>query len=584
MAILKKINFGNGAHNIAKTVVTAKSGGVMTVGRPDGVTNGLDENADYQYELDVNVDGQTLVKSTTTGDNPVTQLAVGTVPAAQVSVAAGGHDSSAAEPDGKPFVATTVEGVLTELNGKIADVGGEAKSYKIVSTTPASNNTLAEYKIQEKIGTGSWGDVTGSDNIIVPKDQHLKSVSLESSKPNPTEGGDPISGQFLKFTYVLNDGSESDVYVDVSAFLTESEFGDGLQVSSAGVVSVKIDSTSEQDGASTPAGFLTVSSAGIKLQGIKDEIAHEIAASEAALAVTAQGDNYVSAAQDANDNKKIVVTTDVQSLTATAGTPGVYNSTTGAQTTAPVAGTLSGTADSLADGADIASKVKTYVDGAIAIEGARSDAKNTADIKAAIEGLDSTDTAVTGQVVTAVSAADGIASPTKADLAGIALGGFTADATASGNISSSDTLGGALNKLSNAIAAAESAASAAHTVVDHANGNTHVTVSASQPDASTGAVTYTVGETNIADADDLADEITRAQNAEGEIATKVGLTGAEGSRAWTPTTNYGGSSASVQANMQALDTQLKTVSDSLAAIQYKVNGTELRFYGMTEHA
>ena len=573
MAILKKINFGNGAHNIAKTVVTAKSGGVMTVGRPDGVTNGLDENADYQYELDVNVDGQTLVKSTTTGDNPVTQLAVGTVPAAQVSVAAGGHDSSAAEPDGKPFVATTVEGVLTELNGKIADVGGEAKSYKIVSTTPASNNTLAEYKIQEKIGTGSWGDVTGSDNIIVPKDQHLKSVSLESSKPNPTEGGDPISGQFLKFTYVLNDGSESDVYVDVSAFLTESEFGDGLSVSDAGVVSVNagsglgINSTSKAVEVvvdPTSESFLTVGANGVKLAGVQDAI---YAAQTAAVANLDLNDAAVAGQY-------------VSQVTQTDGQIAVSRVAVSA---APLNGYVKGS-----DATDVAatdtinqaiSKLENQVDAA--------ESAATSGITSAIEALDYTDTAVDGQYVSKVDEADGVVSVTRANVSDAVLTGYTkgnAPAAGSEAVAATDDVKGAIAKLEHQVDAAKSAASAAHSVVAQGSGNTHVTVTASQTDASTGAVTYTVGETNIADADDLADEITRAQNAEGEIATKVGLTGAEGSRAWTPTTNYGGSSASVQANMQALDTQLKTVSDSLAAIQYEVNGTELRFYGMTEHA
>ena len=573
MAILKKINFGNGAHNIAKTVVTAKSGGVMTVGRPDGVTNGLDENADYQYELDVNVDGQTLVKSTTTGDNPVTQLAVGTVPAAQVSVAAGGHDSSAAEPDGKPFVATTVEGVLTELNGKIADVGGEAKSYKIVSTTPASNNTLAEYKIQEKIGTGSWGDVTGSDNIIVPKDQHLKSVSLESSKPNPTEGGDPISGQFLKFTYVLNDGSESDVYVDVSAFLTESEFGDGLSVSDAGVVSVNagsglgINSTSKAVEVvvdPTSESFLTVGANGVKLAGVQDAI---YAAQTAAVANLDLNDAAVAGQY-------------VSQVTQTDGQIAVSRVAVSA---APLNGYVKGS-----DATDVAatdtinqaiSKLENQVDAA--------ESAATSGITSAIEALDYTDTAVDGQYVSKVDEADGVVSVTRANVSDAVLTGYTkgnAPAAGSEAVAATDDVKGAIAKLEHQVDAAKSAASAAHSVVAQGSGNTHVTVTASQTDASTGAVTYTVGETNIADADDLADEITRAQNAEDEIATKVGLTGAEGSRAWTPTTNYGGSSASVQANMQALDTQLKTVSDSLAAIQYEVNGTELRFYGMTEHA
>ena len=201
------------------------------------------------------------------------------------------------------------------------------------------------------------------------------------------------------FAYQLADGTYTLVKIDVSKFLTESEFGDGLQVSGAGVVSVKKDATSgkvriadaPQSGEDTGlVDVLTVSSNGVKVDNIQAAITYAVSQSTATLAVEAAGDTYVGASIDPNNNKKVIVTTDVQDLTATAGTPGTYNASTGAQETAPVAGTLSGVADSLGDAADIATKVKTYVDGAIAIEGARSDAKNKADIKAAVEGLDAT--------------------------------------------------------------------------------------------------------------------------------------------------------------------------------------------------
>jgi hypothetical protein len=238
----------------------------------------------------------------------------------------------------------------------------------------------------------------------------------------------------MNFAYQLADGTYSLTKIDVSKFLTESEFSDGLQVN-GGVVSVKKDTSSGKvRTAATPSGVtpdsaedtglvdvLTVSSNGVKVDNIQAAIDYAVQNSSTSLAISAEGDNYITAAVDANNNKKINVTADVQSLTAIAGTPGVYDST-GTQTTAPVAGTLSGTADSLADGSDIASKVKTYVDGAIAIEGARSDAKNVADLKAAVESLDGEALASTAptavsysgtnsdefQVLTRVNEVDGI--------------------------------------------------------------------------------------------------------------------------------------------------------------------------------
>ena len=564
MAILKKINFGNGAHDIAKTVVTAKSGGVMSVAAPSGVTNGENEQADYQYELDVNVDNATIVKSSGS-------LAVGEVPAAQVSVA----------DEGGKLTATNVEAALAELKDDIDSTGGAAKTYKIVevASADAASTSLKEYKVQVKEGSGDFADDTNSATIVVPKDQHLKSVVLVNQRPAKEGESGPVSGNFLKFTYVLNDGTESDVYVDVSAFLSESEFGDGLEVSNAGVVSVNagnglginqtskavevvVDSTSEKDSQSTPADFLTVGGNGIKIQGIKDEIDRKINALDVTADAAVAG-QYVAAIEENNGLVAVKTRANVSEA--------VLNNY--AKGNAPAAGSEAVAATDTVNQA--IAKLEHQVDAAKAAA--------TSGITTAIEALDNTDNASTGQVVTAVSTANGIAQPAKADLAGITLGGFNADTTATGAISSSDTLGAAINKLQNQI----SAASDDHTVVEHASGNTHVTVSGA-PNAN-GGTTYTVTESDIASAQGLADEISRAQSAETAIDSAVGLTKAASgeTRTFTPTTNYGGTGASaatsVMDNMQKLDTQLMAVSDKADAISYSVSGTELTFYGIPQH-
>ena len=569
MAILKKINFGNGAHVIAKTVVTAKSGGVMAVAAPDGVTNGTDEQKDYQYELDVNIDGTTLVKSTTTGDDPVTQLAVGTVPAAQVSVA----DS------GDKFAASNVEAALSELKDDIASTGGAAKSYKIVEVAEAdaASTSLKEYKVQVAVGAGAFADDTASATIVVPKDQHLKNVEIVS------QDGGGHTGTFVKYTYTLADGSDSYIYLDVSSFLQEAEFGDGLTVS-GGVVSanlgnglefgneanhksinVKIDSDSEKDSQATPVDFLTVGSGGVKVQGIKDEIIRKINALDVTTDAAVAG-QYVAAIEENNGLVAVKTRANVSEAV-------LNNYSKGTDATAVAATDTVNQA---------ISKLENQVDAAKAAA--------TSEITAAIEALDNDDTASAGQVVTAVSTANGKAVPAKADLAGITLGGFTQDASATGEIAAGDTLGAALNKLENGIDAAKQAATAGHSAVAKDANASHLTLSEAT-DATTGKKTYTIGENNIASASDLTAEVTRAKNAETAIDTVVGLTKAADpseTRSFTPTTNYGGTGASaatsVMDNMQKLDTQLKTVSDSLAAIQYSVSGTELTFYGMTEHA
>lgn len=69
----------------------------------------------------------------------------------------------------------------------------------------------------------------------------------------------PINTQSLNFVQQLADGTYSITKIDVSKFLSEAEFGDGLQVSPNGVVSLKIDSTQDN---------IVVGPNGIKLEGI----------------------------------------------------------------------------------------------------------------------------------------------------------------------------------------------------------------------------------------------------------------------------------------------------------------------------
>lgn len=120
--------------------------------------------------------------------------------------------------------------------------------------------------------------------------------------------------------------------------------------------------------------------------------------------VNAEGDDYVSAEYD-SATSKITVSADVQNVTGTKGTVGAYNNE-GAETTAPVHGTLVGVEKALADSAQSMSKVKDYVDGEVAIEAARTDAKILASIKALDK--ESTPVGENANVHFSYSQADGI--------------------------------------------------------------------------------------------------------------------------------------------------------------------------------
>lgn len=466
MAVLKQIKFGSSSTPIAQTKVAAANGSVLSV---DGINTALSDNENPLYTVDLNIDESTLIKKTEgEGTSAVTKLAVGEVPAAQVTVAAGAG-----------IKATNAQAAFKELKDDIDAVGGAAKSYEIIKeTTGLETNVKEQYKLQETVGSTTK---TVGETIKIYKDSSLKSVELDDQK--------------LVFTYILDTGAEKVVKVDVSKFLTESEFKDGLAVNDSGEVSaklgqglefdsesgenkpikVKIDSTS-----SDAENFLSVGANGVKISGVQ----HAIDASIAALDVT-------------------------------------------------------------------------------------------------------TDTAVTGQYVAAIQEADGVVSvKTRANVSDAVLNGYAkGEKPASTAIAATDDVKGAIAKLEHQIDDAKTAATTK--VVEGTDEGNNMTIDTATS-ASDGSTTYTINLTDVASAQGLTGEITRAQSAETAIDSAVGLTkdaSGEG-RTYTNTGKYigKGDTNTVASDIKALDTQLKTVTDKVGEIQYKVNGTTLEFFGMTEHA
>ena len=478
MAVLKQIKFGESISKIQFTEVKPANGGVITA-TPSHTDSADDKNPEYAIDLTIANDG-TLVKENNA-------LKVGTVPAAQVSVAT---DAG--------LTATNAQAAFKELKDGINAVNSAAKSYTIVKVTKGlSTNVKEQYKLQETVDGKS--DFVGAP-IDIYKDSSLKSVALD--------------GQTLNFTYILAEGTESTVGVDVSTFLAESEFADGLQVTNH-VVSVKIDSTSEKDSQAEPAAFLTVSADGIKISGIKDEIDRKIAALEVTNDNAVPG-KYVAAIEESNG--VVAVKTRVNVSEAV---------------------------------------LNEYTKGSDATAVAASDTINKA-ISKLENQVDKAKAAATTKVVRGTDAGNNLKiASTKSD----------ADGSTTYTINLTDV----------ASKAALDAEIAARKAVDGQTGDTY---------AKNGDTNYISDASSLNDADVKLDaaikaEETRAQKAEKEIADKVGLTGAEGSRTFTPTTTYGAGSTSVVNNMQKLDTALNAVSVKVNAIQYKVTGTTLEFFGIS---
>lgn len=194
----------------------------------------------------------------------------------------------------------------------------------------------------------------------------------------------PNTGE-LVLTFNKADGKTQDVSIDLTNIL---DLGDLMVKADSTnyleITQVTPDPESDENQLSFAIKTVDVSTASASTTGLADafKVKEYVDSKTTDLAITAAGDDYVSATVDAaTDKKHVIVDSNVKTLTATAGTAGTYDAK-GAQTAAPAHGTLSGTANSLADAADIATKVKTYVDGELAIETARSNANTLASIKA----------------------------------------------------------------------------------------------------------------------------------------------------------------------------------------------------------
>lgn len=401
MAVLKQIKFGSTTTPIAMTQVAIDSQSSTVLGVTPSDT-GLDVNKDPVYTISLAVDGKTIAK----GENGLeTSLAL------KVEAA----ESTGENPKKARIALVDSNGgsgyaELSSVNIEDIVGGGIVKS---AAYDPATGKLTITW-------AGEGDGKTTEINLGALLD--IQDIIIKSDSTN-----------YLSF----------DPVTDPSGDVGQAQIG----VKLADVTYTPTDKTGDTPVAAklevntTNGNMLDASDAIPAIKGYVDDV---LANASANLEVKAEGDDYVAASVDAKDNKKVIVATNKKDLTATAGTPGVY-AADGKETTAPVAGTLSGTAKSLADGADIAAKVKTYVDGAIAIEKARSDAKNKADIAA----LDFTDTAVTGQYVSKVDETDGVVSVERANVSAAPLNEYAKSATAPAStaIAATDTINQAINKL-----------------------------------------------------------------------------------------------------------------------------------------
>lgn len=158
-------------------------------------------------------------------------------------------ESTLASDNAVAVTGATVKDQIASLAASIKTVSKDAKSYSVKKLTENEVAALGESNVREAYKLIDEDGTQAGDIIKIYKDSSLKSVALND--------------QILNFTYILDNGSESTVGVDVSNFLAESEFKNGLEVVNH-VVNVKVDAASED--------FLTVGAAGVKLSGVQAAI------------------------------------------------------------------------------------------------------------------------------------------------------------------------------------------------------------------------------------------------------------------------------------------------------------------------
>lgn len=162
----------------------------------------------------------------------------------------------------------SAQATLDQLQSEINAAVGDAAKYTIgVITDGLDANVAKRYQLLQTIGAGSPSKV--GEYIDIPKDSSLKEVYLGTNEDTIDAASGTVTKkpatdpQSMNFVYHLADGTYSITKIDVSKFLSESEFKDGLSVTDH-TVSVKLAGGSEN--------FLTVGSDGVKLSGVQTAI------------------------------------------------------------------------------------------------------------------------------------------------------------------------------------------------------------------------------------------------------------------------------------------------------------------------
>ena len=476
----------------------------------------------------------------------------------QLAASAGTINAEFVNVTGETFSSTTVQGALEEIEseykaadaalkeeilgdasesgntlGKLEDrieaLDADAKEYVLSSVTPSSTNVKEAYALFDADGHQSGA------TINIYKDSAYKEIYLGTSADTIDATSGAITKQdgdkqSLNYAYMKADGTYDLVKVDVSAFLSENEFQSGVTAVDH-IVRGVVDPNSEKDADNNP--FLTVGENGFKVDGIK----HAIDA-----AVSGASEDLQEAIDELSGKTEVLSAKTVTSI-ASADSSVTVNPGQAAD------GTVS------YDLSTDASKVK--VSSAYAPKAAAPIAADDT-IDVALAKLE----AQVNAAETTVEKDNAASHITLSSTTGVY--GGTVYTIGENDIASKTDLDAEI---------------AARKAVDGQSGQTY---------AANTSANYISDATSLNDADvkldaalkTVADSANSAQTEIDAIETAVGLN-ADGTHK-TSTGNYTNAATTIEEEILALDTQVKTNADNIAALSGKtITGITMNGSGVT---
>ena len=347
--------------------------------------------------------------------------------------------------------------------------------------------------------------------IDIPKDLVVKSGSVVKGNWNDGVFTENVSGSGTALKLVIANKEETPIYINTLDLVKDHTSGNGIAISDTNEISVVRDSKSE--------GFLTVSESGVKLSGVQAAIDAAAASAKTKVEKKSDADKITLESAPAADGS--VTYTIGQNDIASAALLGTKNDASTAET------------------------AFGYI------------AKEVAARTAAIGDLNLTQVGGEGKVITTISQSSGKVSVTAATLGAENVSASTITDDGTKVAVTGDNVKAQIESLATSIKSASTAAAAAHTVVNAKDdGHVKVTVSSENSHA-----VVTITEDDIASASALGTETNARVAQDDTIEAAVGLN-EEGNHVKT-SGHYTSGATTVVGEIEALDTKLKEVSDTL---------------------